>query len=125
MSTTISHGQRIPAYRPATTGNPSLVAVNPSLIGRFFDWATREDVTHHIGWVGVSIIAMTAVFFPITMSAILFNGASFGLIIAAMVPLVAVFVTTLAALPTKYTIPFFFAGALAELIIAVVSFWAR
>jgi hypothetical protein len=124
MSTTISHGQGIPAYRPATAGNPSLVAANPSLIGRFFDWAAKEDVTHHIGWVGVSIIAMAAVFFPIAMSAILFNGASFGLIIAAMVPLVLVFVTSLAALPTKYTIPIFFLGVLAELVIAVVSFWA-
>ena len=99
MSTTISHVQGVPAYRPA--------AGNPSSIGRFFEWAAKEDVEHHIGWVGLSIIAMTAIFFPLTMFAILFNGASFGLIIAAMVPLVLVFVTTLAALPTKYIIPFF------------------
>jgi hypothetical protein len=131
MSTTISHGQGVPAYRPAAVNpslaavNPSLAAANSSLIERFFDWATNEDVKHHIGWVGVSIIAMTAVFFPLTMAAILFNGASFGLIIAAMVPLVAVFVTTLAALPTRYTIPFLFAGVLAELIIIVMSFLVR
>jgi hypothetical protein len=125
MSTTISHAQGVPAYRPAAGGNPSLAAGNPSVIERFFDWATKEDVEHHVGWVGFSIVAMTAVFFPITMAAILFNGAMFGLIIAAMVPLVLVFVTNLAALPTKYTIPFFFIGAMAELIILVVSFWAR
>ena len=132
MSTTISHAQGVLAYRPAAGDNPSLAGDNPSLaagspsvIKRFFDWAANEDVEHHIGWVGFSIVAMTAVFFPVTMFAILFNGASFGLIIAAMVPLVLVFVTNLAALPTKYTIPFFFIGALAELIILVVSFWAR
>jgi hypothetical protein len=117
MSTTISHVQGVPAYRPA--------AGNPSSIGRFFDWAGKEDIEHHIGWVGLSIIAMTAVFFPLTMFAILFNGAPFGLIIAAMVPLVLVFVTTLAALPTKYIIPFLFVGILAELIIIVISFWVR
>jgi hypothetical protein len=117
MSTTISHAQGVAAYRPA--------AGNPSFIERFVDWATKEDVKHHIGWVGFSIIAMTAVFFPVTMAAILFNGASFGLIVAAMVPLVLVFVTNLAALPTRYTIPFFFVGVLAELIIIVISFWAR
>jgi hypothetical protein len=124
MSTTIPHAQGVPAYRPAAA-NPSLAAADQSRIERFFDWAEKEDVEHHIGWVGFSIVAMTAVFFPVTMFAILFNGASFGLIIAAMVPLVLVFVTNLSALPTKYTIPFFFVGALAELIILVVSFWAR
>jgi hypothetical protein len=124
MSTTISQAQVVPTYGPAA-GNPSLAAGNPSFIERFFDWATKEDVKHHIGWVGLSIIAMTAIFFPLTMSAILLNGASLGLIIAAMVPLVLVFVTNLAALPTRYTIPFFFAGVLAELIILVVSFLVR
>jgi hypothetical protein len=128
MSTTITQVQGVPAYRPAAgnsslaAGNPSLADANPSLSERFFDWATKEDVKHHIGWVGLSIISMTAIFFPLTMSAILLNGASFGLIIVAMVPLVAVFVTNLAALPTRYTIPFFFAGALAELIIIVMSY---
>jgi hypothetical protein len=117
MSTTISHAQRVPVYGP-TTGNPSFIE-------RFLDWAKKEDVKHHIGWVGLSIIAMTAVFFPVTMAAILFNGASFGLIVAAMVPLVLVFVTTVAALPTKYTIPFFFVGVLAEVVVLIISFWVR
>jgi len=117
MSTTTSHGLVRPLYRPAVS--------HPSLIGRFFDWAENEDVTHHIGWVGFSITVMTAFFFPITMFSILMNGASFGLIVAAMVPLVLVFVTNLAALPTKYTIPFLFVGVLAELAIIVVSFFVR
>lgn len=117
MSTTISRGQVVPLYRP--------VVSHPSFIERFFDWAENEDVDHHVGWVGFSITVMTAFFFPITMSAILFNGGAFGLIIAAMVPLVLVFVTSLAALPTKYTIPFLFVGVLAELAIIVLSFFVR
>jgi hypothetical protein len=117
MSTTTFRGQVVPIHRPAVS--------HPSLIGRFFDWAENEDVTHHVGWVGFSIMAMTGFFFPITMSAILLNGGPFGLIIAAMVPLVLVFVTNLASLPTKYTIPFLFIGVLAELAIIVLSFFVR
>jgi hypothetical protein len=117
MSTTTSRGLVVPIYRPAVS--------QPSLIVRFFDWAENEDADHHVGWVGFSVLVMTAFFFPITMFAILMNGASFGLIVAAMVPLVLVFVTTLAAMPTKYTIPFLFVGVLAELVIIVVSFWVR
>jgi hypothetical protein len=107
----------VPLYRPAVS--------RPSLILRFLDWAENEEEDHHVGWVGASILVMTGFFFPITMSAILVNGASFGLIVASMVPLVLVFVTTLAALPTKYTIPFLFVGVLAELAIIVTSFFVR
>ena len=117
MSTTTSLGQVVPIYSQAVS--------HPSLIGRFFDWAENEDVIHHVGWVGFSIMAMTGFFFPIAMSAILFNGGPFGLIIAAMVPLLLVFVTNLASLPTKYTIPFLFIGGLAELAIIVLSFFVR
>ena len=117
MSTTTTGGLVTPIYSQAVS--------HPSLIGRFFDWAENEDVTHHVGWVGFSIMAMTGFFFPITMSAILFNDGAFGLIIAAMVPLVLVFVTNLASLPTKYTIPFLFVGVLAELAIIVLSFFVR
>jgi hypothetical protein len=117
MSTTTSGELVVPIYRQAVS--------HPSLIGRFFDWAENEDVAHHVGWVGFSIMAMTGFFFPITMSAILFNDGAFGLIIAAMVPLVLVFVTNLASLPTKYTIPFLFVGVLAELTIIVLSFFVR
>ena len=117
MSTTTSRGQVVPIYRPAVS--------HPSLIARFFDWAKNEDVDHHVGWVGFSIIVMTGIFFPIAMFTILMNGASFGLIVAAMAPLVLVFVTNLAALPTKYTIPFLFVGVFAELVIIVTSFFVR
>src|ERR1700735_2966386 len=85
MSTTTFRGQVVPIYSQAVS--------HPSAIGRFFDWAENEDVTHHVGWVGISITVMTAFFFPITMFAILMNGGAFGLIVAAMVPLVLVFVT--------------------------------
>ncbi|HTQ63172.1 MAG TPA: hypothetical protein VMI12_00145 [Puia sp.] len=93
-----------------------------SAITRFFKWAEAQDYDHHVGWVGITVTAMSAVFFPLTMAVILLNGASFGLIVAAMAALVLVVVTNLSALPTKYTIPFFLLGVLVDLTAIVVSF---
>ncbi|HXB43816.1 MAG TPA: hypothetical protein VNV85_07155 [Puia sp.] len=93
-----------------------------STFARFIQWATQEDQEHHIAWVGGSITVMTAIAFPLTMAAILMNGEIFGLIIVAMVSLVLVVTTNLAAMPTRYTIPFFFMGILIDLGVIVASF---
>jgi uncharacterized membrane protein (UPF0136 family) len=93
-----------------------------SAIGKFFEWAANEDKEHHVAWVGVSITAMAAVFFPLTMAVILVNGAAFGLIITAMISLALVVITNLAAMPTRYTIPFFILGILIDIVAIIVSF---
>ena len=76
--------------QPETSQGYAILKEQTSLLSRFIQWATDEDKKHHIAWVGASVTSMTAVFFPLTMSAILLNGASFGLIITAMVSLVLV-----------------------------------
>lgn len=96
-----------------------------SLWSTFITWATNEDKEHHIGWAGVSMICMAAVFFPVTMSVILFNGAGLGLIIAAMIPLALVITLNLAAMSTRYTIPFFFLGILIDAVVVIASFFIR
>ena len=55
------------------------------------------------------------------MAAVLVQGASFSLIMAAMVSLALVVITNLAALSTKYTIPFFFLGILIDAGIVVAA----
>ncbi len=92
-----------------------------SLLAYFLQWAKQQE-KNHIAWVGVSITAMAAVFFPMTMSAILFNGAHFGLIIGAMFALALVVITNLADLPTKYTIPSFVLGIIIDLGLIIASF---
>ena len=87
----------------------------------FTKWATHEDLENHVGWIGIGIISMTAVFFPLTMAAILFNGAAAGLIGIAMISLVMVVIVNLAALSTRYTIPFLLAGILMDIIAAAIS----
>ena len=100
-------------------------ATRPSAFGRFFKWAENQDKINHVSWVGISVTLMSAVLFPLTMAAVLLNGAAFGLIIVAMAALVLVVVTNLAALPTKYTIPFLFLGGLIDLIVIVATFFVR
>ena len=117
MSHTLSSQQHVYLH--------SETATRPSALARFFTWAKNEDKVNHVIWVGISVTAMAAVMFPLTMAVVLLNGASFGLIIAAMVSLVLVVVTNLAALPTKYTIPFLFLGGLIDLVAIISSFFIK
>jgi uncharacterized membrane protein (UPF0136 family) len=97
-------------------------ASHPSVLSRFFSWAENQDEKFHVGWVGASIMLMAGIFFPATMAFILLNGAEFSLIVAAMSSLVLVVVTNMAAMPTKYTIPFLFLGTFANLVVIIASF---
>ena len=102
-------------------GHYPMLTQRKTAISRFISWVNREE-KNHIAWVGISITAMAAVFFPITMAAILFNGAVFKLIIGAMFAFALVVITNLADLPTKYTIPAFFLGAGIDIVLIIASF---
>src|SRR5580693_6636603 len=92
---------------PQTLNHYSVSNESHSFAARLIQWATNQDAEHHVAWVGISIIASSAVFFPLTMAAVLLNGAGFGLIIVAMISLSIVVIANLAAMPTRYTIPLF------------------
>lgn len=108
-----------------TLQQQSSVRGKKSLIGRFIQWVTNEDKEHHIAWVGGSVTIMTAIVFPLTMAAIIMNGAAFGLIVVAMVSLVLVVTTNLAAMETRYTIPFFFLSILIDFGVIIASFFIK
>jgi hypothetical protein len=95
-----------------------------TVVHQLMTWIKNEE-KNHIAWVGISITVMSAIFFPITMSAILFNGAIFSLIMGAMISLSAVVIINLAALPTKYIIPVFLLGIAIDLVLIVTSFVLR
>jgi hypothetical protein len=99
----------------------SVETVHKNLLTRFLTWAKSEE-KNRIAWMGISITTMSAVFFPITMSAILFNGAIFKLIIGSIFSLALVVIANLAALPTKYTIPAFIAGIIIDIVLILASF---
>src|SRR5215467_4867627 len=102
------------AHAPKSYQHTSLIT-KPSFFTRFFKWAEAQDQKNHVGWIGITVTAMAAIFFPLTMAFIFLNGVSFGLIITAMAALALVVVTNLSALPTKYTIPFFLLAVLTDL----------
>ena len=93
-----------------------------SIIYSFFKWSAVQDKQHHIAWTGICLLATTAVFFPLTMAAVLWNGGDFALIITAMIALMLVAVLNLAAMPTRYTIPAFMMGILIDVCIIITSF---
>ncbi len=112
MSTLIFH----PAYEGEITEKAGQRSVT-----RFLSWSKQEQ-PNRIAWLCVSITVMTAIFFPLTMASILLHGATFALIISAMVSLIVVVVPNLAALPTKFTIPALFVGIGIDLSVIILSF---
>ena len=110
---------------PQTLHHYSLSKEKKSFVTSFIQWATNQDAEYHVAWVGISITFMTAIFFPLTMAAILLNGAVFGLIIVAMVSLALVVIVNLAAMPTRYTIPLFLLGILIDVAAIAASFFIK
>ncbi len=104
---------------------PYVLTQKPALVTRLANWAIEEDAKHHVAWVGISITAMAAVFFPVTMFVVLLNGMPFVPMLFAMVSLAMVVVANLAALPTKYTIPIFAIGILIDIAAVVTSFYIK
>ena len=111
--------------QPGSLSGQKLTKEGKSWISRFFEWAKNEDTERHVAWVGITVTAMAAVFFPLTMSVILLNGALFGLIITAMISLALVVITNLAAMPTRFTIPFFVLAMLIDLGAIITSFFLK
>jgi hypothetical protein len=101
--------------------NFPLKIAHKNLLSRFLTWTNNEE-KNRIAWMGISITAMSAVFFPITMAAILIHGAVFKLIIGGIFSLSLVVIANLAALPTKYTIPAFIAGIIIDIVLIMTSF---
>ncbi|MEO5681281.1 MAG: hypothetical protein ABIQ88_01505 [Chitinophagaceae bacterium] len=97
MLYTIAHKDKTAWYQTA--------AKRVTIARRFFSWCTTQDQEHHIAWAGVSLIAMAAVFFPLTMGVILIHGAAFGFIVPAMISLILVFTLNLSAQSTRITLP--------------------
>ena len=116
MQHTIADLRTVPSY--------SAAAHKPSAWTRFIQWATEEEKTHHLGWVGAALTVQACVLFPGTMLAVLANGASFVLIMVAMVSLTTVAIVNLAALSTRYTIPVFFLSILINAGVIIASFFS-
>ena len=88
---------------------------------RFLQFANDQQ-PNYFGWVSVSLLAQACFFAPITVLCILFNGNLLGLWIPGILTFVIIEIINLTAMPTKITIPVFFAGAVIDITIIALSF---
>ena len=93
---------------------------NHSVIKSFMKWAEEQD-EYRFGWLGVIVAGNGCFITPATVYVVLYSGNNLFLFMAALAVFAISFVANLAAMPTRITIPVFFAGLLVDIIIVLVS----
>ena len=99
---------------------PVSIAKRESVITRFIDWCAGQE-TYRFGWVAAIIAIHGCVLTPITVLTIAATHnsiSSWGVAIGAMAMSL---VSNLSAMPTRITIPVFFASILIDLVVIGVS----
>jgi hypothetical protein len=95
-------------------------AKNQSLFTRFINWANGQEPFRY-GWLGVILAAHGCFLTPATVFVVLYSGNNIWMFVTAVTVMAMSLVTNLAAMPTKITIPVFFAGILIDLAIVAIS----
>lgn len=94
----------------------------PSVWSSFIRWCDGQQ-ENRLLWIGLALGIHGCVFAPLTVMLVALAGNSLGLFMTAMASMAMALVVNLAAMPTKVTIPIFFATLLIDLgiIVACVS----
>ncbi|HVG16402.1 MAG TPA: hypothetical protein VM935_15630 [Chitinophagaceae bacterium] len=92
----------------------------PSFFTKFFQWCTAQNEDRLL-WLGIIIAAHGCMLTPLTLMAVFFGGSSLTLFMMAFIAMGMALVTNLAAMPTKYTLPFFVLSVLIDLGIVISS----
>jgi hypothetical protein len=98
-----------------TSSYPS-VHTQTTIWRRFINWCAGHEERKFF-WLGLSLAGHGCFITVLTIFAILFSGNQIIFWPFAMAAMVSCLVVNLAALPTKITIPVFFAGVLVDIII--------
>ncbi len=91
-----------------------------SLSTRFLNWANEQEPLRY-GWLGVILAVHGCFLTPATVFVVLYSGNNIWMIVTAVTVMTMSLVTNLAAMPTKITIPVFFAGIIIDLAIIAIS----
>jgi hypothetical protein len=91
-----------------------------SLIHKFTAWTEAQE-NNRLLWLGIAIAGHGCVLAPISLFIIMFTGFQFGLFMTVMGAMAAALIVNLAAMPTKITIPVFFASIIADLVAITVA----
>jgi hypothetical protein len=84
----------------------------------FIAWCNSQE-KNRFGWLAGALAGHGCILTPITLFAIILSGNLFIFWILAIVAMAMCLITNLAALPTKITIPVFFASILIDIAIIV------
>ncbi|TKK70243.1 hypothetical protein FC093_05710 [Ilyomonas limi] len=89
----------------ATDQHPSVKKTSKNVFSKFINWCEKQEYSR-ILWLVVALLVQIAAVLPFTLAAIIFMGNnSFPLWVLACVINVPVLIISLAAQPTKITIP--------------------
>ncbi len=102
-----------PAYLVSKTKNQSFFT-------RFINWSNEQEPFRY-GWLGVILAAHGCFITPATVFVVLYSGNNIWMFVTAVTVMAMSLVTNLAAMPTKITIPVFFAGIIIDLAIVAIS----
>lgn len=89
-----------------------------SLFKKFITWADGQE-KNRLGWLAGALVSHGCILTPITMFAIVLGGNNIIFWFAAIIGMMTVLVTNLAAMPTKYTIPAFLLSVLLDIVIII------
>ena len=89
-------------------------------IKHFITWAEGQD-KYRFGWLGIIVAGNGCFITPATVYVVLYSGNNLWLFMAALAVFAISFVANLAAMPTKITIPIFFAGLIVDAVIVLVA----
>lgn len=92
-----------------------------SLWQRFLQYAEAQQ-PNRFGWLAFSFFMQGCVLVPITLMIVVMRGNPFELWIPCLVGFVITETTNLAAMPTKVTIPVFWAGVVIDLLVVATCF---
>jgi len=87
-----------------------------SLLNKFFRWADEQQF-QRLFWLGFTFMFHSCVLTPITVMAGLASGSGFWVVIGAVLSISIVAITSLAALPTRITIPVFFLSVIVDVVL--------
>ena len=93
---------------------------NESLLTRFISW-TKGQEQFRYGWLGIILGAHGCFITPATVFVVMYTGNNIWFFMTAVIAMTMSLVTNLAALPTKITIPVFFAGIIIDIAIVAIS----
>ena len=115
--------RKVSIDEPLVSNNNYLYSITQpksSYLKKFLKFADEQQPNSY-GWLGLALFAHGCVLAPVTILCIVFSGNSLALWIPCILVFTITEIVNLAALPTKITIPIFFASIIVDILIIAIS----